>query len=164
MAALPDNPLEIAQRFLAGSGQIQSELGSGTDGIVYSTSRPSAIKVFAARQPYGKELAAYSRLAEFDVSELCGHNVPILFGHDDETLVIEMSRVVPPYVLDFGKSDVDICWDFTDEELEARLLEQAEDFDEYWPVARDIYYALRHYGIYYHDLSPRNVAFVNPRD
>lgn len=162
---LPDHPdgadpQEVAKRFLADSCELESVLGSGTDGIVYSTSRPSAIKVFSAPRRYQNELAAYLRLEEFKVTKICGHNVPVLLGNDDALLVIEMSRVVVPYVLDFGKSDVDYCLDFTDEELESRLEEQAGEFGEDWSGALDIYYKLRFYGIYYHDLSPRNIAFL----
>jgi len=83
---LPDAQARATQ-FLAGRGEIRSRpLGSGTDGIVYLTTRQSAVKVYATERLYLQELAAYVRLRSHDVDSICGHSIPRLIGHDDDLM------------------------------------------------------------------------------
>lgn len=86
---------------------IEERLGFGKDGTVWSTSRATAIKVFLTREPFERELAAYHRLAEHGIRAIHGHNVPELHDVDDNFLVIEMTIVRRPFVLDFASAHLD---------------------------------------------------------
>lgn len=59
------------------------------------------------RSTYERELAAYRRLHEIGWEQLHGLNIPHLLNFDNERLVIEMTIVHPPFLLDFGKAYVD---------------------------------------------------------
>ena len=85
----------------------EAKLGHGTDGAVWATTRKTAIKALSLQATYQREVAAYERLAERKISKLHGLNVPELLGYDEELLVIEMTIVQPPFLLDFGKAYVD---------------------------------------------------------
>jgi len=159
---------EAVRSFLAGTGEIRSMLGFGTDGIVYSIDRPSGIptvvKAFYAEHTYRQELASYQRLAEHSVKAIHGHQVPVLLDSDDALRLIEMSFVTRPYVLDFAKTYVDrgpaFHWEDKEAPYRERLREQLEAFDETQrDRVCDIYYFLRDIGIWYHDVRPQNIAF-----
>lgn len=135
-------------------------LGSGLDGIVYATSRPSAIKVFRRRDLYHKELAVYQRLKAHGVTSIYGHAVPFLISYSHRLLIIEMSTVRPPFILDFAKAQLDLVTDYTEDAWNIWRRECAEKFGDNWPMAYAIYNKLlRDYGIYYLDLKPGNITF-----
>ncbi|QNN22350.1 hypothetical protein HED60_08715 [Planctomycetales bacterium ZRK34] len=136
-------------------------LGSGLDGIVYSTGRPSAIKVFTRKDLYHKELCVYQRLKAHDVTSICGHAVPTLISHSRKLLVIEMSTVRPPFILDFAKAQLDIVTDYTEDAWNIWRQQCAEKFGDNWPMAWTIYNKLvEQFGIYYLDLKPGNITFA----
>lgn len=94
-------------------------LGDGTDGIVLATDDNSAVKVLKNFDNYSRELRAYQRLSEHDVRFIEGLAVPMLIGHDDDLLIVEMDIVEPPYLLDFGKAYTDEPTPFDEEQLAA---------------------------------------------
>lgn len=138
-------------------------MGDGKDGTVFSTlgsSRgPTAVKALIRLDFYERELACYRRLAKLAVVQVCGHNVPHLLGHDDELMVIEMTVVTKPYVLDFAGAYVDDPPEFPTEVMEERNAHWAEVFEDRWPAVQSITAQFRRYGIYLLDPSPRNIAF-----
>jgi hypothetical protein len=113
MDLLHNDARDRADRYLGTDDMIVEVLGAGTDGIIFSTSRDSAIKVYRRSDLFQQELAAYQRLADKRVHQICGHFVPILLDFDSHLLVLEMTTVRPPFVLDFGKALVDRmrAWD-----------------------------------------------------
>lgn len=139
------------------------KVGSGINGIVFFTSRGSAVKIFARRADFTKELYAYKILEERDVSEVCGFNVPHLVASSEENMIIEMSLVQRPFLLDFASCCIDIDprdahgEEWLDQYVE-RIEYQHEDRSE--EVFR-VYNALaRKTGIYHTDLRPTNIGFA----
>ncbi|MDZ4287667.1 MAG: hypothetical protein U0984_06905 [Prosthecobacter sp.] len=89
---------------------------------------------------------------------MLGLNVPQLIRWDDEALVIEMTIVARPYVLDFAAAYLDWPPDFTDEvwaESEARW---RDVYGEDWALIRRLMDEFEAMGIYLTDLHPGNVA------
>src|SRR5689334_271995 len=86
------------------------QLGFGKDGIVFAASSPvraaTAIKALLRRDLFDRELACYLRLQERGVVEVREHAVPRLRGQDHDLLVVEMSIVARPFVLDFASAYV----------------------------------------------------------
>jgi len=156
-------PEEIASEYLQGDA-VDTTLGSGIDGIVYTTSRRTAIKIFKRRRLFDNELASYIRLRDWEVKSVKGHHVPQLINADSDLLVIEMTIVTKPFVLDFGKSSLDEPpADYSQEAWDMWFEGKAEEFGDNWEHARAIYYELiNRYGIYHVDLSVNNVAFLEP--
>jgi hypothetical protein len=75
----------------------------------------TAIKAHREIEPFRRELAAYLRLQEAQISEILGFNVPQLLRSDETLRVIEMSIVMRPFVLDFAGAYLDAPPDFPDE-------------------------------------------------
>ena len=86
---------------------IETELGFGYDGIVFSTTCQSAIKVLRYEPLYQKERDVYLRLTEQEILNVNGFHVPELLHYDDELWTIEMRIVRPPFVLDFAGAYLD---------------------------------------------------------
>lgn len=130
---------------------------------MWQTSTRNAIKVFAGRDPFDRELAVYLRLHERAVIEVCGHEVPRFIACDDALLVIEMSIVTPPYILDFAGAYVDAARpDFPPEVLEEWEAERREMFGANWKTARLIIARFEALGIILNDIHPGNIAFAAP--
>lgn len=154
-----------AEQLLRGSASLDPvRLGAGIDGIVFSTSHQSAVKVYERPEPFEREVAAYRRLKKHKVKSVCGHAVPIPIQYSTKLHVVEMSIVRPPYVLDFGKSWVDAMPDMEPERI-ALFFQQAEEkFEDRFSRAMDIYNELKNrYGIYYFDMKPGNIEFGDDR-
>lgn len=94
---------------------------------------------------------------------MLGFAVPELVNWSDKLLVIEMSLVQPPFLLDFSQATLDEPRDFPDDVLEDWWARLAEDFGERLTVVQDVFYELQKFGVYYYDLAPRNVNFENHR-
>lgn len=143
---------------------IVARLGFGLDGVVWQTDRQSAIKVFERAAAYQIERDVYQRLLQCQVTEINGHAVPVMIGHDDELHVIEMSLVQPPYLLDFAKAQLDRSpeLDFPREVMVERHEHWAELFDERWPAVLAIMDELeRRCGIHLLDVNPSNITFAD---
>ena len=141
--------------------QLDRMLGFGNDGVVWETTRGSALKIEERRSGYERELAAYQRLGERGLAEIAGFAVPQLVAYDDQLLAIEMTIVFPPSVLDFAKAYLDRPPDFSAEVL-ADWETQTEDlFGERWPAVRHVLAKLRTHGIIYFDARPGNIRFAD---
>ena len=148
----------IARRYI-GVQDLFKDLGSGAEGFVFPSPSATAIKVFSYAEKFERELAAYQRLAEWNVIDVCGLAVPRLVDFDRDLLVIEMTMVQRPFLLDFAQARLDEPLEFpeSEDEMWARL---AEDFCPRLPDVQEIYYFLQNrYGIFYYDLAPRNIDF-----
>jgi hypothetical protein len=84
--------------------------------------------------------------------------VPRLLRFDAKLLVIEMTIVQPPFLLDFAAARVDEEPDFP-EGLDEWWERVRSDFgDEDFPIAQSVFWALvQSFGIYYWDLKLRNL-------
>lgn len=137
-------------------------MGHGTDGSVWATAADSAVKALYWPKAYENEVASYQRLNELGLTTLHGLSIPRFYGHDDDLLVIEISIVQPPFLLDFGKAYVDRpppYWN--DAQLMANAREEwASLFDERWPDVVGLLGALESFGIFYVDPRPGNIVFA----
>lgn len=144
---------------------VEKSFGFGVHGSVYACLRATsnvktALKIHERSQPYTRERDVYLRLRDLEITEIYGHNVPILLEFDDTLLAIEMSVVVRPFLLDFGGAYLDQPPDYEDDILNQWELEKQEQFEGNWPKASRILARLRNYGIYVADVNPGNIGFV----
>jgi hypothetical protein len=155
------NELESrAQRYAAERTLVLVErLGFGVHGIVFATSRKSAIKVHAQEAAFRRERAVYLRLQEHGVEDVRGFSVPELIEFDDALWVIEMGIVTPPFLLDFASAYLDDPPAFSPEILADWEAEKREQFETLWPEVQTVLRALEGFGIYQTDVSPNNVRF-----
>jgi hypothetical protein len=140
----------------------QPVFGHGTDGSVWESSRNTAVKAFYIRKNYENEYECYRRLGAAGVTQIAGLAVPIMLGFDRAIMVIEMTIVQPPYLLDFGKVylDNDIPPYFDDP---VRMADWHADVQELFEDRASEVYAvlarLKDYGITYVDPKPANIRF-----
>jgi hypothetical protein len=129
---------QYAQRNRLG---IVKELGFGVHGIVLSAenqisieSSPfrSAVKVHEREAYYLRERDIYLRLKKLGIREICACAVPELIEYDDDLLIIEMSVVTPPYVLDFAGAYLDWKPDFSEEVMADWRADKQEQFGKRW--------------------------------
>jgi hypothetical protein len=137
----------------------KARLGGGTDGEVWRSTRPSAIKVVIGPKNYQDELESYRRLNAANLYHLNGFDIPRLVARDDRLQIIEMSIVQPPYLLDFGKVYFDHpptdVYDDPTQRLEADV---KANFGPNAPAVSRLLYALRErVGIWYADPKPANI-------
>jgi hypothetical protein len=140
------------------------QLGSGVHGIVFaveSQTEPgcAAIKVHEREPGYCRERDVYLRLRERGISEIRGCAVPEMLAYDDGLLIIEMTIVVRPFVLDFAGAYLDHAPDFSEETLADWRADKQDQFGSSWPEVEAILRALEGQGIYMEDVSPGNIAF-----
>jgi hypothetical protein len=141
-------------------------LGSGMHGNVFRASSPGAagevaIKVHLRREPFEVELETYLRLRDANVTQVLGFNVPQLLGYDADLLVLEMTVVQQPFVLDFAEVSLDLPREFPDDVWTHWQEEKQEQFGERWPVVQQVLAAFEALDIYLLDVSPRNIALRN---
>lgn len=132
-------------------------LGTGQEGSVWPTDNKTAIKVFDRQRNYNSELGCYQRLSELGISELEGFTIPHLIDSDSELLIVEMTIVAPPFVLDFGKAYLDHRPDFSAEIMADYDVERREMFEGNWDLVESAVRELEQFGIYYWDARPGNI-------
>jgi hypothetical protein len=79
-------------------------------------------------------------------------------------LVLELSFVKPPYVLDFGRALLDAVPAGFDPEDREWTTEKRRLYGVRWPEVVRLLDALRHLGIYYMDVHRRNICVEMSRD
>jgi len=141
--------------------KITGFLGDGTDGYVVKSDRVTAIKAFAYKKNYIRELLCYQRLKENDVRKIGKLSVPRLVDYHDKLWVVEMGIVTPPCVLDFGKAYLDRSPDFSAEIWREHFKSEQEIWEDRYPEVQAIVGQLKQYGILYYDTSPKNIQ-LNP--
>jgi hypothetical protein len=85
--------------------------------------------------------------------------VPRLIESDDGLLVIEMSIVSAPYLIDFGKAYLDSEPDHSAETWAEHHQEQREIWEDKYNEVQAVLWALRQLGIFYRDAKPGNLMF-----
>lgn len=135
-------------------------LGFGSDGRVWRTSAGTAVKAFEMAKCYTQEQECYRRLSGARVVEIDGLAVPAMEGFDDKLMVVEMSIVQKPYLLDFGKVHLDKPPPYyKDANVMSDLTSRIED--DFGDQAFRIYgvlSTLTSFGIWYTDPSCRNIC------
>ena len=136
-------------------------LGYGSDGSVWNSSRRTAVKAIYHQKNFRHELECYRRLKVAGVRQIGIFAVPFLEDFDEELLVIEISVVQPPYLLDFGKVYLDQApTHLYDEQMMANAeAEWQERFGKRWGKVVHAMKMLEKHGIYYYDPRPGNVCF-----
>jgi hypothetical protein len=139
-------------------------LGAGVQGIILNAkSQPRdgrlAIKVHNQESGYLRERDAYFRLQEHAVTNVRGCYVPELVEYDDALLIIAMTVVSRPFVLDFGGAFLDTPPEFSEEVLAEWQAEKHEQFGSRWPEVQAILRDLQSYGIFLIDVNPGNISF-----
>lgn len=144
----------------------KDSLGYGSDGTVWKTSRHTAIKALYDERRFGLELECYLRLKEADIHHIGLFDVPFLEDFERELLVLEISIVQPPYLLDFGKVYLDFPpTHLYDEQLLANAHEEwVERFGKRWSKVHHAMKMLEQLGIYYYDPRPGNISFGDEDD
>ena len=141
---------------------IKRQLGFGKDGTVFLTNMATAVKVHARIEPYERELTCYLHFQRHGVIEVCGFHVPQLIGFDDELLVIEMTVVERPFMLDFAEAYLGDAPDFPDDVLEQWRQETIEQFGTRWPeVESAVEWLEVRLGVQLLDIHPWNIAFAD---
>ena len=162
MSGFPEDIADRASQYAAQRGmRLEEQLGSGVDGIVLRSDGPSAVKVFGRPSAYRRELACYERLREHRVLAIHGHRVPQLLHFDDTLLVIEMTVVHPPFLLDFAGAYLDEAPEFSDGVMEQWHEDKREQFgDVRWDQVQILLAVLRRdYQIHLLDVNPGNITF-----
>lgn len=135
----------------------KGRLGYGQDGYVWELGDQSALKVFARERSFYSELDCYQILERHGVINIRQFNVPQLIAYDTDLLVIQMTIVKAPYILDFAKARCYHPPNYSEEVLadyEAKMREEfGHDFDEVELVIA----SLQGLGIFYTDARPGNI-------
>lgn len=144
--------------------ELTDRLGFGIHGIVLvAENKPqggrTAVKTHRYAEPYERERDIYGRLREAGIADILGFHVPELIHHDDERLVIEMTIVRRPFVLDFAGAYLDMPPEFSDEIWDEWEREKREQFEQRWPTVQRVLAALEELDIHMVDVSPSNIAF-----
>lgn len=98
---------------------LADNLGAGVDGVVFTTSRPSAVKSLKTDSLFEREAEVYFRLADAGLTVVDGFNVPEMRCALPEFRAIELSIVRPPFVLDFATVALDRPPEWDEERAEA---------------------------------------------
>jgi len=144
--------------------EVRELLGSGIHGIVYvveSKTDPGrrAVKLHRDSVAYLREKTVYERLVEKRVDTILGFQVPVLLRCDDEFMAIEMTIVMPPFVLDFASSSLDAPIEFSEEILDDWETTKLEQFGSQWGMVQAILSELSKHGVHMLDPSPSNIRF-----
>lgn len=143
---------------------IEGQIGGGTQGAVFRTSKGTAVKALLDVSFYIRERDVYLRLRKLDIDNIRGFWVPRLIDHHDELFVIEMETVHPPYVLDFASAYLDHPPSYMEDPDDADVRERweqekQEQFEDRWPEVRSLLSAFRRHGIFLGDVKPGNITF-----
>ena len=180
MSDHPNKARTLVQAYLndrqaKGGGRrvIVDEVGSGQDGWVFMIDPPlTALKVHESRRKFANELEAYRRLHAAGVNQIGDLNIPELVDYDEPRLIIEISYVQPPYLLDFGKvalskpgeEPLDFH-DFPEEYWQQWENEIVERFGFNANTVRWVWEQLgTRYGIWHNDPNKYNVNFGDEPD
>jgi len=106
------------------------------------------------------ERNVYERLRAASVSEVLGFHVPQLIRANDDLRVIEMTIVTRPFALDFAGAYLDARPKFSDEIWADWEAQKRENFGARWAKVRALMDAFEDLGIYWLDVSPSNIAFL----
>jgi hypothetical protein len=146
--------------------RLAERLGFGIHGTVHVAEAKvnkdrSAVKAHLSADPYFRERAVYERLKQAGVSDLLGFHVPQFIRADDDVLVIEMTIVTRPFVLDFAGAYLDTLPEFSPEIWAEWEAEKREQFGERWRTVRALMDAFEELDIHLVDVTPGNIGFLD---
>jgi len=146
--------------------RLAEPLGHGVHGTIYASRRKSqpgsvAVKAHRSQDGYERERDVYLRLKNEGIDEILGFNVPRFISSDDQLLVLEMTIVARPFVLDFAGAYLDHLPHFSDEIWAEWETQKRDQFEHRWPMVQKILNALEELDIHMIDVSPSNVAFAS---
>ncbi len=146
--------------------RLVERLGSGIHGTVHVAEHAgkqdqSAITAHNSVAPYKREREVYGRLRNASVTAVLGLHVPQFIRADDELLVIEMTIVTRPFVLDFASAQLGTRPPFPEELWAEWESEKREQFGTRWKTVQAVMNALEELGIFLGDVSPSNIAFAD---
>ncbi len=136
-------------------------LGTGQEGYVWKTNRNTAVKVFDLKKNFDTELGCYEILEENDVRDILGFAIPQYVNCDHDLMIVEMSIVSSPYILDFGKAYLRKRPDFSPEVLHDYEKEREDWFEGNWDLVSSAIAVLERFEIYYMDARPGNINCDN---
>jgi hypothetical protein len=141
-------------------------LGYGSDGSVWQTARRTAVKALYHQKNYDHELECYQRLKAAGIRKIGIFEVPELEDFDIDELILEITIVQPPYLLDFGKVYLDHPpTHLYDEQMLANAEQEwMERFGKRWSKVVHAMKMLEKLGIYYYDPRPGNICFGDEDD
>src|SRR5882672_9325477 len=136
--------------------RIAAQLGFGIHGTVHVVEdkikkEKSAIKAHLAAAPFQREVSVYERLKQPGIANILGFHVPQLLRSDGDLLVIEMSIVSRPFVLDFAGAYLDARPEFSEEIWADWEQQKREQFGERWRIVRAVMAAFEELDIYLAD-------------
>ncbi len=163
---MEQNSIRNAQSYADLHGlQLAERLGFGIHGTIFAAKNnikagKTAIKALHEGEFYLRERNAYQRLHAAGISEIAGFNVPQLIRFDDKLLIVEMTVVARPFLLDFAGAYLDAPPEFSEEIWNEWESEKREQFESRWPIVQGALAALEDLDIYMVDVSPTNIAFL----
>lgn len=128
---------------------------------MWQTLRKTAVKVFERNTNYTLERDCYQRFAANGTTSILGFNVPQLVYYSDDLMIVEMTIVRAPYILDFGKVRLDSPPDYSQQTWSDWMDQNRELWEGRWPKVLSLLSALKEFGIYYVDPNPGNITFAN---
>ena len=144
--------------------RLGEHLGSGVHGIVFTAHSQhqivhSALKAHGMHAAYARERDVYLHLRQLGIELVLECSVPALLNHDDELMILEMSIVDRPFVLDFGGAYLFQPPHFPDEVWADWRAEKIEQFGDRWPDAEAVLRELQRLDIHMIDVNPGNISF-----
>lgn len=101
----------------------------------------------------------YLHLRGLNVISILECETPLLLDRDDDLLILEMSIVSRPFVLDFAGAYLYQPPEFPDEVMAEWRAEKMEQFGSHWPDVEAILRELVRMDIHMMDVNPGNIAF-----
>lgn len=140
-------------------------LGEGKDGEVYETTDGTAVKLHHSAEVYRRERDAYVRLRDVEMDEVAGLQVPVLIDYDNDLLILEMTKVDPPFLLDFASAYLDEPPDWPDEVMAHWHEQLQERFGDRYNDVLDVLAEMENAaGIHLFDVHADNLKFEPVRD
>jgi hypothetical protein len=135
--------------------------GPGQDGLVMESSMMTAVKFFDRQERFTREAEVYSLRLNKDIRVVAGHNIPRLINIFPSLLVVEMTIVQPPFILDFAGAKLPReVLDFSEEVMDEHYERPRELFDGRWNEALLVVEMFRRAtGYTLLDIHPGNIAF-----
>jgi len=104
--------------------------------MILGTSQKTALKIFLYEQLYRQERDVDLRFRDRKVSQIDRFQLPRVVDFDEVLLIVEMTIVSPPFILDFAGVRLDVPIEFEPEIIAEWLAEKQEQFEVDWPTVR----------------------------
>ena len=153
-------PTALADYLAARNMNAGHLLGEGKDGSVHETDVGTAVKLHRVAEVYRRERDCYFRLNDTGIRAVEGLRIPKLIDYDNDLLVIEMTIVSPPFLLDFASGYLDDPPDYPEEVLEHWHEELRGRFDDRYDDVLNVLAELESQaGIHLFDVHADNLKF-----